>query len=90
MEITTGVGAARAELDGNGAARFLFALAGELRAAQAAGAAVLVVSGDRDLFGIPGPHDADRIVVVPGEAHALRGNPAAITAAVAEWLPAVL
>jgi len=63
---------------------------GELRAARGGGAAVLVVNGDRDPFGIPGAQDADRVVVVPGEAHALKGHRAAIVAAIADWLPAVL
>jgi uncharacterized protein len=62
----------------------------ELQAARAGGAAVLVVNGERDPFGIPDPGDADRVVVVPGETHSLRGHRAAIVAAVAEWLPAVL
>jgi uncharacterized protein len=62
----------------------------ELRAARASGAAVLVVNGERDPFGIPGQGDADRVVIVPRETHALKRNPAAITAAVAEWLPTVL
>jgi hypothetical protein len=62
----------------------------ELRAAREGGARVLVVSGDRDPFGIPGAQDADRVVVVPGETHALKGHRAVIAAAVAEWLPAVL
>ena len=44
----------------------------ELRAAGAGGAAVLVVNGERDPFGIPGARDADRVVVVPGETHSLR------------------
>jgi len=63
---------------------------GELHAAREGGAAVLVVNGDRDPFGIPGARDADRVVVVPGEAHALKGHRAAIVAAIADWLPAVL
>ena len=62
----------------------------ELHAARAGGARVLVVSGDRDPFGIPAADDADRVVVVPGEAHALKGHRAAIVTAVAEWLPTVL
>ena len=62
----------------------------ELRAARAGGAVVLVVNGDRDPFGIPGTRDADRVVIVPGETHALRGHRAAIFTAVAEWLPTVL
>jgi uncharacterized protein len=64
--------------------------AGELRAAREGGAKVLVVNGDRDAFGIPGAQDADRVVVVPGETHALRGHRPAVVAAVAEWLPTVL
>ena len=64
--------------------------AAELRAAREGGAKVLVVNGDRDPFGIPAARDADRVVVVPGEAHALRGHRAAVVAAVAEWLPTVL
>jgi uncharacterized protein len=62
----------------------------ELRAAREAGAMLLVVSGERDPFGIPAPQDADRVVVVPGETHALKGHRAAIVAAVTEWLPTVL
>jgi uncharacterized protein len=64
--------------------------AAELRAARAGGAAVLVVNGARDPFGIPGPADADRVVVVPGETHSLKGHRAVIADAVAEWLPTVL
>ena len=64
--------------------------AAELQAARESGARVLVVSGDRDPFGIPGAQDADRVVVLPGETHALRGHRAAIVAAVTEWLPTVL
>jgi predicted alpha/beta-hydrolase family hydrolase len=62
----------------------------ELRAAREGGARVLVVNGERDPFGIPRARDADQVVVVPGEAHALRGHRAVIVAAVADWLPAVL
>ena len=64
--------------------------AAELRAAREGGARVLVVNGDRDPFGIPDAQDADRVVVVPGETHALKGHRAVIAAAIAEWLPAVL
>ena len=63
---------------------------GELRAARAGGAALLVVSGERDPFGIPDAGDADRIVIVPRETHALRGHRAEIAAAVTGWLPTVL
>jgi len=62
----------------------------ELWAAGTGGAAVLVVNGERDPFGIPGAGDADRVVVVPGEAHALKGHRAVIGGAVADWLPGVL
>jgi predicted alpha/beta-hydrolase family hydrolase len=62
----------------------------ELRAAGAGGAAVLVVNGERDPFGIPGARDADRVVIVPGETHSLKGHRAVIAGAVADWLPSVL
>jgi len=62
----------------------------ELQAARAGGAAVLVVNGERDPFGIPGRQDADRVVVVPGETHSLKGHRAVIADAVAQWLPTVL
>jgi uncharacterized protein len=62
----------------------------ELRAAGTGGAAVLVVNGEHDPFGIPGASDADRVVVVPGETHSLKGHRAVIAGAVADWLPGVL
>jgi uncharacterized protein len=62
----------------------------ELRMAREGGARVLVVNGERDPFGIPGAEDADRVVVVPGETHALKGHRAVIVAAVAGWLDTVL
>jgi predicted alpha/beta-hydrolase family hydrolase len=62
----------------------------ELRGARRAGVAVLVVNGDRDPFGIPGAEDADRVVVLGGETHALSRNPVAVQAAVAQWLTEVL
>ena len=62
----------------------------ELRTAGEGGAAVLVINGERDPFGIPGARDADRVVVVPGETHSLRGHRAVIAGAVADWLPGVL
>ena len=64
--------------------------AAELHAAREGGAVVLVVNGARDPFGIPGAQDADRVVVIPGETHALKGHRAAIVATVAEWLATVL
>jgi uncharacterized protein len=62
----------------------------ELRAAGTDGAAVLVVNGERDPFGIPGVGDADRVVIVPGETHSLKGHRAVIAGAIADWLPGVL
>jgi len=56
---------------------------GELRGA---GVDVLVVNGERDPFGIPAQEDAARVVVLPGETHALTRNPAAVGAAVGSWL----
>jgi uncharacterized protein len=61
--------------------------AGELRAA---GTDVLVVNGARDPFGIPGPADATRVVVLPGETHALTQHPERVGEAVAAWLSEVL
>jgi len=61
--------------------------AAELRGA---GVPVLVINGDRDPFGVPDPADADRLVVLAGETHSLSRQPAAITAAVAAWLPGIL
>jgi uncharacterized protein len=51
---------------------------------------VLVINGDRDPFGVPDPDDATRVIVLAGETHTLSKNPAAIGAAVAEWLDALL
>jgi uncharacterized protein len=53
---------------------------------RAAGPQVLVVNGERDPFGIPEPRDAARVIVLPGETHALSRKPAAVGAAVGEWL----
>jgi predicted alpha/beta-hydrolase family hydrolase len=64
--------------------------AGELRAPRDAGIPVLVVNGQRDPFGIPAKKDADRLVVVPAEAHALKGHSAVVKAAVADWLRTTL
>jgi predicted alpha/beta-hydrolase family hydrolase len=64
--------------------------AGELREPREGGIPVLVINGERDPFGLPDSADADRIVVVPGETHALKGHRAVIRAAVAGWLPALL
>jgi uncharacterized protein len=62
----------------------------ELREARDGGIPVLVVNGERDPFGIPDAQDADQVVVVPGETHALRGHAADISAAVTQWLTTVL
>ncbi len=59
--------------------------AGELRAA---GVDVLVVSGERDPFGVPEAADASRLVVLPGERHDLNRDPARVGEAVARWLDA--
>lgn len=53
---------------------------------RAAGASVLVVSGERDPFGVPGPDAATEVVVLPGETHALSRRPAAAGDAVTAWL----
>jgi len=58
----------------------------ELRAAGAAGAEVLAVSGSRDPFGTPGSADAGQVVVLDGDGHGLSKNPAAVAAAVSAWL----
>jgi len=62
----------------------------ELHAAAAGGAKVLVVNGERDPFGIPATGDADRVVVVPGETHSLKGHRPVVAGAIADWLPGVL
>jgi len=62
----------------------------ELLAARDGGAAVLVVTGERDPFGIPGSADADRVVVIPAETHGLKGHREQVISAVAGWLPTVL
>jgi len=62
----------------------------ELHRAREGGARVLVVNGERDPFGIPGAGDADRVVAVPGETHALKGHRAVIVATVAEWLDTIV
>ncbi len=62
----------------------------ELRMAASDGASVLVVSGDRDPFGIPAAGELIRVVILKGETHALSRNPAAITDAVTGWLTDVV
>jgi uncharacterized protein len=55
-----------------------------------AGVPVLVVNGDSDPFGIPDPADASRVVVLPGQTHALSRRPEEIRHAVESWLREVL
>jgi predicted alpha/beta-hydrolase family hydrolase len=57
---------------------------------RGAGVDVLVVSGARDPFGVPDAADAARVVVLPGQAHALSGCPDTITHEVGVWLREVL
>ena len=57
---------------------------------RGAGTSVLVINGDRDPFGIPEPDEVTDVVVLPGEAHALTKNPAAVGAAVKNWLSGLL
>lgn len=52
---------------------------------RGAGTGVLVISGERDPFGVPEPDETTDVVVLPGEAHALSKHPAAVGAAVAAW-----
>jgi uncharacterized protein len=55
-----------------------------------AGVPVLVVNGDRDPFGVPDSPDASRVVVLPGETHALSGRPQQIRETVESWLSEML
>jgi uncharacterized protein len=52
----------------------------------AAGVDVLAVSGASDTFGVPGPSDAARVIVLTGQGHSLSRAPAEVTAAVSSWL----
>ena len=61
--------------------------AAELREA---GVRVLVVNGDRDPFGVPCAADASDVVVMPGEAHSLTRDPAAIALVARRWLREIL
>jgi uncharacterized protein len=54
------------------------------------GTDVLVVSGDRDPFGIPDSADATRVVVLAGESHMLSRRPEAVADAVGSWLRGIL
>ena len=57
---------------------------------RGAGTSVLVISGDLDPFGIPEPDEVTDVVIIPGEAHALSKNPAAVGVAVKNWLSELL
>jgi uncharacterized protein len=61
----------------------------ELRAPRQKKIPVLVINGESDPFGVPAAQDADQVVVVPGETHALKGHRAVIEAAVSDWLRAI-
>jgi predicted alpha/beta-hydrolase family hydrolase len=50
------------------------------------GLPTIVVNGDRDPFGVPARSPGVEICVRPGERHDLRGDPAAVGAAVVGWL----
>jgi uncharacterized protein len=50
------------------------------------GVPTLVVSGDRDPFGIPSVPPGTDLVVLPGERHDLRRDTTAVAGAVLEWL----
>ncbi|MEV0000744.1 alpha/beta family hydrolase [Micromonospora sp. NPDC050980] len=52
------------------------------------GLPTLVVNGDRDPFGVPGPGPGVEVVVRPGERHDLRRDPAGTAEVVLEWLAA--
>ncbi|NUW32908.1 alpha/beta hydrolase [Nonomuraea sp. SMC257] len=55
---------------------------------RGAGVDVLVVNGDRDPFGVPDAADAARLVVLPGEGHDLKKDPARVGEVVAGWIMA--
>jgi len=57
---------------------------------RAAGVPVLVINGDRDPFGIPEAEEMTRVVVLPGQTHALSGAGPAIKREVGAWLGQVL
>ena len=58
----------------------------ELQEAIRGGEHVLVLSGDRDPFGIPAASELIQVVVLNGETHSLSKKPAAVAAAIAKWL----
>ncbi|WP_432872726.1 alpha/beta hydrolase family protein [Microbispora rosea] len=51
-----------------------------------AGTPVLVVNGDRDPFGVPDEKDAACLVVLAGEGHEFKKDPARVGEVVARWL----
>ncbi|MBB6346907.1 alpha/beta hydrolase family protein [Nonomuraea muscovyensis] len=57
---------------------------------RGAGVDVLVVNGDRDPFGVPDAADATRLVVLPGEGHDLKKDPARVGQVVAEWITSLV
>jgi predicted alpha/beta-hydrolase family hydrolase len=52
----------------------------------ATGVPTLVVNGDRDAFGVPAARPGVDLVVLPGQTHDLRKDPAAVANAVVGWL----
>jgi predicted alpha/beta-hydrolase family hydrolase len=54
------------------------------------GTQVLVLNGDRDPFGMPDAGPGIRVVALPGQTHALSGNPAAIGEIASSWMREVL
>jgi hypothetical protein len=60
---------------------------GELRSA---GTSVLVINGERDPFGVPEADQMTKVVMLPGETHALSKRPAGVGLAAAEWLSTLL
>jgi predicted alpha/beta-hydrolase family hydrolase len=50
------------------------------------GLPTLVVNGDRDPFGVPGRSPGRRVVVRPGETHALGADPAGVATVTLRWL----
>jgi uncharacterized protein len=54
------------------------------------GRKLLIVSGARDRFGVPGRRAGARVVVLAGETHALSRRPEGVGRAVAAWLPGAL
>jgi predicted alpha/beta-hydrolase family hydrolase len=75
---------------GSGTATFPPDRSAELRAGAAGGTPVLVLSGDRDPFGIPPADESISVVVLKDETHALSKRPAAVTEAVTAWLSGVM